>query len=650
MGQLFNTCPVCGRKKGWNCIFKVLWKKISFVLLNPRIVIGLLPHILKLNTVHKKQYRQIHVVQPRSFIRQIQDKLIDWCENYDEDFSYQRWIENNDSYTKPVINKIKENIEQLKPRTRFPIIIYVTPELLATIPDLIHSLLKQLYSDFEIVLTGTGFKNDKDAKTYFTNAGLNEHIIYGDFSSHNKADSINKTLELISDNYFFILEPYDRLSPKALYYVACTIEQNPDIVVLYTDEDKIDNENHRSAPFFKTDWNPDLFYSFNYIGQFTIFKRQAVIDAGGFRKNFSESIQYELILRLSEQVKSNRIVHIPMVLHHRIKEFKKKNPLNDNISRIAALQEHFKRTGQNAELSLHSENEKYIRVKFLLPLQKPQVSIIIPSKDNLQYLQKCVESVIAKTDYPNYEIVIVDNGSKKQEVHNYLEQLQKRKDVNLQILSYNYPFNFAAINNFAVSKSKGEVLCFLNDDTEVISAEWLTEMVSHAMRPEIGVVGAKLYFPDDTLQHVGMLVGLGGFAGHILWRHFDRIDKFNTFTKTARNVSAVTGACLLIQKKIFLELNGFDENDFIIAYNDVDLCLKAIKKGYRIVWTPYAELYHHECVSRGYFRKRKNVKRYNKESQCFANKWSKFIEHDPYYNQNLTNENVDCRVITTSRY
>jgi GT2 family glycosyltransferase len=299
-----------------------------------------------------------------------------------------------------------------------------------------------------------------------------------------------------------------------------------------------------------------------------------------------------------------------------------------------ALEDHFKRRGQTVQL-LPVPGDHW-RIKYPLPSPVPLVSLIVPTRNALRFVKQAITSLLEKTDYPNFEIMVVDNGSDDPETVSYFEEITRRADPRLRVVSYHAPFNYSAINNFAVREAHGEILGFLNNDIEAINPEWLAEMVSQAVRPGIGAVGAMLYYPLNTIQHAGVILGLGGVAGHP-FKEFPRGDQGQkNRMRLVQNYSAVTAACLLIRKDRFLEVGGFNEKDLPIAFNDVDLCCKLIAAGYRNLWTPHAEFYHHESATRGVEDTPEKKARFQSEIDYMMNTWGALLMADPAYNPNLT--------------
>jgi len=358
-----------------------------------------------------------------------------------------------------------------------------------------------------------------------------------------------------------------------------------------------------------------------------------------------------MILRASLHAEEKNILHIPWVLYH-WRMWERSTALSPETKEytekasIKVLEDYLKAKGVEGAKVKRGKLPNTYRVIYPIPDPPPKVSIIIPTKDKINLLKNCVMSILKKTektDYPNYEILIIDNASTEEETFKFYDYLKKDFN-NIRILEYNKPFNFSAICNFGVKNAKGELVLLLNNDTEVINREWLTEMVMHAIRPEIGCVGAKLYYPDGTIQHAGVILGLGGVAGHS-HKHFPKDHPgYMKRLMIVQNVSAVTGACLMVKKDIYEEVGGMDEENLKVAFNDVDFCLKVREAGYRNLWTPYAELYHHESKSRGYEDTPEKIERFRREIEYMKKKWGKKLLKDPYYNPNLTLDREDFSI------
>ena len=440
----------------------------------------------------------------------------------------------------------------------------------------------------------------------------------------------NAALELATGEYVALLDHDDALAPFALYEIAAAIDGAPDAEFLYSDEDKLDFDGRRVEPNFKPDWSPETLQSRNYICHLAVFRTELLRAIGGFRPGFDGAQDHDLILRVSERAR--RIVHVPRVLYHwrmhrhsTAADAGSKGYAHDAGKR--AVQDHLGRLGLDATVHDGAVPGMYHVVHHLRA--QPLVSVIVPNKDAVEFLTRCVDS-LAKSSYANYELIVVENGSALPETFDYYRQLEKQPHV--RILAWTKPFNYAAVNNFAAARANGELLLFLNNDIESINSDWLERMVKVGVQPGVGAVGAKLYFADDTIQHAGIVVGMGGIAGHGHGSFPRTAAGYMQRLRFAQNVSAVTGACLLSPAKVFEEVGGFDEG-FVLAFNDVDLCLQILGRGYRVVWTPHAELYHFESKTRGYEDTPEKLRRFKREIDLFQIKWGDFLKRgDPHYN------------------
>jgi GT2 family glycosyltransferase len=434
---------------------------------------------------------------------------------------------------------------------------------------------------------------------------------------------LNGALGMARGQFAGILEPDGELSPDALFRVVEWLQHSPEADFIYSDEDRLDPVGGRRDPFFKPNWSPEYMLSVPYTGHFSVYRRTVLQEAGGFRSGMEGAEAYDLALRVSER--SRNIVHIPRVLYHgsRLPTELPPSPAErrDSSSDAGrqALQEHMQRCGIEAQV-LSDEPGRY-RVRPRLQ-GKPLVSIVIATKDRVPLLRRCLSSIEAKTEYPNYEIVIADNDSVEPATAQFLASLPHR------IVPAPGPFNFSRINNLAAEETQGQYLLFLNNDTEVLSPEWLHALLELGQLPQMGVVGAKLLYPNNTIQHAGVLVGMGGVAGHCYrWFPAGHRGYFDSIARI-RNYSAVTAACCLIPRSVFKEVGGFDE-DLPTAFDDVDLCLRILRAGYRVVYTPYAVLYHHESKSRGYELDPRDV-------AAMKRRWGEALTSDPAYNPNLS--------------
>ncbi len=556
---------------------------------------------------------------------------------------YDRWIRIH-SLSEEKIQHIRRNISDFSYKPVISILMPVYNVDQIWLEKAIDSVRSQLYQNWELCIVDDASPKPHIRKTLEKYAKKDKRIKVTYFAK-NQGMSIayNEALRSAAGEFAGTLDHDDELTEDALYENVRLLNQNPHLDMIYSDEDKLDMQGKRCEPFFKPDYSPDLLLSMNYICHFTIFRRDILNVIGGFRAGYDGSQDYDLILRFTEKTSSDRIAHISKILYHWRKIPGSAAAATDAknyayVSAKKALQDYMERNAIPGEvLDGHFTGSYRIRRKIAAP---EKVSIIVPFRDQVHLLQNCIESILNKTDYPSYEILLVNNQSRESATLAYLDQIQQSE--NIRVIDYDREFDFSDMNNVAVTKAEGRYILMLNNDTEVISPEWLSAMVEHAQRKEVGAVGAKLLYPDNTIQHGGVVMGLG-IASHA-FKHFPVLDNgYFGQASVIRNCCAVTAACLLMRKEVFEELGGLDKDNLKIAYSDVDLCLKAVQKGYLVVYTPYSLLYHHESVSRGddndEMLKEKHPEKYQrviKERQFMEEKWKGYIENDPYYNIHLT--------------
>lgn len=562
-------------------------------------------------------------------------------------FNYRLWIRKNEKWNR---EKIKKEIKNFKCKPKISIITPVYNVDSKWLDKCIESVKNQFYENWELCLHDDASTKRETVKCLkkWGKQDKRIKISYGKNNQHISGAS-NNALRLATGEFIALLDNDDEFSPDALFESVKLINKHPKADFIYSDEDKLKINGIRVEPFFKPDWSPDLFLSMNYTCHLGIYRKSIVDKIGGFRKGYEGAQDYDLILRFIEHTHEENIFHISKVLYHWRKivgstaeKFDFKNYANDAGKK--SLEDYINRNNIKG-IVLNGFFPGSYRIKRYIK-EKAKVSIIIPFKDQVNYLKKCLDSIISKTTYKNYEIILVNNESKKKETTNYLKKI--KTNPNIIILKYEKAFNFSAINNFAAKKASGAYLLFLNNDTAIISDDWIESLLEHAQRSDVGAVGAKLIYPNDTIQHAGVIMGLGvashGFKGFPV-----KSNGYFGLINVIRNYCAVTAACLLIKKITFEKCGGFNEKDTSIAYNDVDLCLKLKKMGFRSVYTPFAELYHYESLSRGNDNRLKytNLKKYKRvlvERNYMLKKWKKYIDNDPYYNPNLTRESNDFRL------
>ncbi|MEI7861566.1 MAG: glycosyltransferase family 2 protein [Planctomycetota bacterium] len=561
-------------------------------------------------------------------------------------FEYQDWIDTTETTETPPRGVLLAEQASFHHLPVFSIILptYNTPELF--LRQAIESVRAQIYAHWELCIADDA-STQPHVRTVLQEYARHDPRIKINFrqaNGHISAAS-NSALELATGEYIVLMDHDDLLPIHALHYVAQAIDRHPTAQVLYSDEDKVDEHGNRMDPYFKPDWNPDLFFSNNYVSHLGVFRRNLLQRIGGFRRGVEGSQDYDLLLRCLPSIGPDEIVHIPKVLYHwrtvsgstALASGQKSYTTQAGIQ---ALQDFFAGQGSSVTAVEAGPMPDTYRIRYPISLPEPLVSLLVPTRDRLDLLERCVGSILSKTTYRNFEIIILDNESTLPATHAYLTRIQA-DDPRVKVLPFPFPFNYSAINNFGVRHAQGELIGLINNDTEVITPDWLSEMASHALRLDIGCVGAKLYYEDDSIQHAGVVVGLGGVAGHghINWPG-------NSFGYCRRlcltqNYSAVTAACLLVRKAVYQQVGGLDEDNLQVAFNDVDFCLKVSGAGYRNLWTPYAELYHHESQTRGADDSPEKKARFDSEKAYMQARWGARLSRDPYYSPNLTQDHCD---------
>lgn len=519
-----------------------------------------------------------------------------------------------------------------------PLISIIIPVYNAKAEDLetcIESALNQTYNNFEICISDDNSTNDETInvlKKYENNEKIK---IFYRKENGMISKNMNSAIKIASGEFIGFLDNDDILDKNALYYVVKELNNNNKIDLIYTDEDKMDENGRLCDPNFKPDWSPDTLLSMNYICHFTVIRKKILEKVGMFDSDFDGAQDYDLFLKVTEVTQS--ICHIPKVLYHWRKSPNSTAAENGNkdYARIAgkrALEAALERRKIDAEVEMDKKTPFYI-INYKIS-KEPKVSIIIPTKDCKDILEKCINSIYEKTEYKNYEIVIVDNNSSKKETLDYLKKI-KEEHNNIVVITDKGKFNYSRINNNAIAKTNCDYVLLLNNDTEVLTKGWLTKMVGYAMQKHVGCVGAKLLYPDYTVQHAGVILGLGGVASHA-YIGADRNDLgYLGRLCVPYNYSANTAACLLVSRKKFDEVGGLEEN-LEVAYNDIDFNIKLLEKGYYNVTLQQVELIHYESKSRGFDTTPEKKKRFEKEIEYMMKKWNKVINNDKFYNKNFS--------------
>lgn len=556
----------------------------------------------------------------------------------------KRWIPRFDRLSRRDIREIESATGRLPYQPLLSVLmpVYNTDE--RWLRAAIASVQDQIYSKWELCIADDCSPDPRVGVVLREIAARDRRLKlhFRDTNGHISAAS-NSALSLASGDFIVLLDHDDVLPRHALAAVVHELNRHPDADIVYSDEDRLDEEGRRYDPYFKPDWNPELFLGQNLISHLGVYRTSLVREAGGFREGLEGSQDYDMALRVIERSHPSRIRHIPMVLYHwraipgSVALGVEEKSYATSAAR-RAVEEHLVRTGVRASIEAPPHARYHQRIRYPLPEPHPHVTVIIPTRDRLDHLSRCVDSVLSRSTYASFDIVIVDNGSAEPESLAYLEQVQK--DSRVSVLRVEGPFNFSRINNLAASRAPGPLLCFLNNDTEVITPDWLEEMAGHAMRQDVGAVGAMLYYPDDTIQHAGVILGLGGIASHAHRGQRRGKQGYNARAALTQTFAAVTAACMVVRKAEFDAIGGFDET-LAVAYNDVDLCLRLRERGLRNVWTPFAELYHFESVSRGLDTAGESRQRFLAESQMMRDRWKGLLTADPYYNPNLSLTRAD---------
>lgn len=553
---------------------------------------------------------------------------------------YQRWIE---ELERPDDEVIELKLMSIRNRPLMSILMPVYNTNPVELSAAIQSVMNQSYSNWELCIADD-CSSQSEVRQMLDGFGAQDPRIKVTYRPERGGISraCNAAWEMASGDYLCFLDHDDTLAPHALAYVCEALDRNPEADMLYSDEDKIDEHGRRSAPFFKPDWSPDLLLSENYICHLLVLSRGLAEMTGRMNPECDGSQDYDLILRASQN--AQHICHIPRVLYHwRTSETSTAISIENKGYALDAARMALEQYCANIPGHAHVEAGAVAgrwRVRYPIP-KGTRVSIIIASGGKRDVLRDNLDSLFAKTTYLHYEVVVIDN-SRQSAIESLVREWQ-RKHSNLRYIDWRHkPFNYSAINNAAAKQCDSPVLLFLNDDTSAINGEWLEAMLELAVRSEVGAVGAKLIYPDGRIQHGGVIMGLYDNCGHAFKALEANVSHYFDFSDVIRNVSAVTGACLMCRSDVFWQVGGFDEGQFAVAFNDIDLCLKIGSAGYRVIYTPHAQLYHYEAFS----KTSKDLVPHPEEVAAMRSKWDRVIAQDPYYSPNLTRNDEDYSLRT----
>lgn len=560
-----------------------------------------------------------------------------------ENEAYEKWIKNCEYVDE---EEMKKEMERFSYRPLFSICIPVYNVEEKWLRKCIDSIEKQYYDHWQLCMADdcSSDVQVREILREYEKKDSRIQVVYRSRNGH-ISEATNSALELAKGEFIVLMDNDDELAPNALFEAAKLLQNHRDADVIYSDEDKITEDGKRMGPYFKPDYCPDTLLSYNYISHLGIYRKTLVDQIGGFRTGVEGAQDYDLLLRITE--KTDRVYHIPKVLYHwrAIAGSTAMDGGQKNYAYLAGqkvLEDAVKRRGYYADVKMLEKILCY-NVEFF-PVKEHLISIIIPTKDKADVLERCLASIYKKTKEQKFEIIIVDNNSEEEKTFALFDEYMQKD--NFRVLKQPIPFNYSRLNNEAVKIARGDLLLFLNNDVEVITDRWLTLLAGEAERREIGAVGTKLLYPNNTVQHAGVVLGLWGVAGHMGTGKERDDNGYMSHLALRRNYSAVTAACLMVRRDVFEEVGGFEE-ELAVAFNDVDFCLKIREAGYRNVFLADVELYHYESLSRGKEDNTEKVARFNGEVAYMRKKWGEKLEKDPCYNPNFALRADEIRIRTS---
>ncbi|OYT72280.1 MAG: glycosyl transferase family 2 [Chloracidobacterium sp. CP2_5A] len=564
-------------------------------------------------------------------------------------YPYAKWVARYDRLTDADRQRIRARIDQLACRPTFSIVMPVCDPDLRWLRAALASVKRQLYPRWQLCVADDA-STRADVRRCLAEAAQSDARIAAVYrpARGGIAAASNSALELATGDFVVFLDHDDELAEHALACLAAELDAHPETDILYSDEDQLDARGRRFAPHFKPRWSLELLRGCHYLAHLTAYRTAKARAVGGFRSGFDGAQDYDLCLRIVEQTEPERIRHVPGVLYHwRVAAGSTAGGVQAKPYAVdaahRALSEHLARAEPGATVTTTPAGRH--RVHYPLPCPAPRVSVLMGARDRAELTAAALRGVLEETDYSDLEVVVVDNGSREAAALALFERL--RQDSRVRVIRYDAPFNFSAINNLAARHATGDVFVLLNNDVQAIHADWLSELVRQVVRPDVGIVGARLLYPDDTIQHAGVVLGIRGVAGHVHQRAPRRArgvpsNVQRLWNEVAREVSAVTGACLAIRREVFELVGGLDAENLAVAFNDVDLCLRVRERGYRVLFTPQAELYHLESASRGSDHRSERRLTFQRECEYMRARWGALLDDDPYYNPNLTLERLDA--------
>jgi glycosyltransferase involved in cell wall biosynthesis len=574
--------------------------------------------------------------------------------------SYDQWVVACDTLTEEDRVRIRGDIERFSILPLISVIlpVYETPPML--LREAIQSVKHQLYPNWELCIVDDASLSPEVGQVIAEEAKTDSRIRPTRRETNgNISEASNTGLAMAKGEFIALLDHDDRLAQQALYEIASLLNQHPDANIIFSDEDRIDEHGSRLLPYFKPGWDPDLLLGQNCVSHLGVYRTAILTEIGGFRTGLEGSQDHDLVLRASLRSSAERIHHIPSMLyhwrlpgsasfsntHHQRCVDASRQAVSDHLAALPA--------GKGATVVPHPASPSFHRILWPLPVALPKVSVLIPSRNRAHLLAACTAGLLDGTDYDALEVLIIDNGSDEPPALSLIDDL--RQDPRVHVLVIDQPFNYAALNNQAAAEATGDILLFLNNDVEIIEPLWLKEMVSQALRPGVGTVGARLLHGDRSVQHAGVVLGIGNFnGGPGIAAHFAQGETAGNMgyfqhSVLTRSVSANSAACMALRRELFLSVGGFDAENLAVEYNDVDLCLRLSERGWRHVWTPFAELFHQEGVSRGNDQAPADIARSFRENLYMRKKWGRVLDQDPYYNANFSRLNQHYELSKSAR-
>jgi glycosyltransferase involved in cell wall biosynthesis len=554
--------------------------------------------------------------------------------------SYGDWIAKYDTVDDKTRMLMLKRVSRLALQPKLSIVMPVYNTDLRWLREAVESVRAQLYPHWELCVSddASTLPGVKEMLREYADKDARIRVVFRDTNGHISANS-NSALSVATGDFIALMDADDLLPEDALYWVAEEINAHPDVDLIFSDEDKINIEGRRYDPYFKPDWNPALMLSQNAFTHLGVYRRSLVKKLGGFRLGFEGSQDHDLVLRCAGATESSKIRHIPHILYHwrAIPESTASRPEAKPYvwdAGARAIEDHLARNGVKGKVT-RALNIFY-QVSYEPPDEWPKVSVVMPSGCKLDLLRPCLSDLLARTTYPNFEVLLTVNEIRFQNEEKAACLKEFANDSRVRVLVYeNRDFNFSWVNNWAAKQASGSILCFINDDIKIITADWLEKLVVRLQLNRVGAVGVMLYYPNETIQHAGVILGLGGVAGHTFRGMARGSDGYCGRAGLEQDLSCVTAACFAVRREVVEELNGFDDR-LAIAFNDVDFCIRLREKGWRIIWTPEVEHYHLESQTIGNHGSRERAPVFQKEVRMMRDQWGAILDSDPFFNPNLS--------------